>query len=396
MSRFLRLSIDAILSLRAAGQRTLLALLGIIIGTGSVIAMLNIGHIAEETALAEFQTIGSHLIAIRGASESGEEEPRLTEAHAIQALKAFGFSPKQFATVVTSGAAIQSRGRYIESGSLMALPSTFSELSGIRVQAGRLVGEYDQQSLVATIGHRLAQQLKDSHGRPVQVGDTIRAGNKTVHIVGILAAQEINSFLNVDYNETLFLPPETLKRLVSHPRLSYVLLSPPTDVDQPVLKQQLIRWFDHQPRPVAVEIQSALDAIREFQEQMRIMTAMLGAIGAIAMLVGGIGVMNIMLVAVAERRKEIGLRLAIGATPSDIRNQFLLESIFLTILGGLLGTALGVAVSYLFASAAEMTFAISTFALVAGPAISAGFGVFFGSFPASRAAQLPPIEALRS
>ena len=149
-------------------------------------------------------------------------------------------------------------------------------------------------------------------------------------------------------------------------------------------------------RGMAVRIRSAEEIIAQMQKQMRLFTILLGAIGSISLIVGGVGVMNVMLVSVAERKKEIGIRRALGAQRSDIQLQFIVESILLCMVGGLLGIGLGIGASYGISIFSKWSFSLSYDAILLGVIVSAAVGIFFGFYPARQASRLNPIDALRS
>ncbi len=156
------------------------------------------------------------------------------------------------------------------------------------------------------------------------------------------------------------------------------------------------RWFRRKPKPASVRVQSAEALIEQMHKQMRLFTLLLGAMGGISLLAGGIGVMNVMLVSAAERRLEIGIRRALGARRLDIQNQFLIESVILSLLGGVVGIALGIGMTYGICSYSKWTFLISMEAMGLGLGVAGAAGVFFGLYPAYQAARLDPVRALRS
>jgi putative ABC transport system permease protein len=161
-------------------------------------------------------------------------------------------------------------------------------------------------------------------------------------------------------------------------------------------EREILDYLGKQTRTPEWKVFSAEELIERMEKQMRLFTLLLGAVGSISLIVGGVGVMNIMLVSVSERRKEIGIRRALGARRGDIQSQFLIESVILSLLGGIIGIALGVTSSYVIASFSKWQFLISYAAILLGFGVSSAVGVFFGFYPARQASRLDPITALRT
>jgi len=166
--------------------------------------------------------------------------------------------------------------------------------------------------------------------------------------------------------------------------------------DHKAATEQIQAYFKQNIRGIRMEVRSAEELIQQMQKQMRLFTLLLGAIGSISLIVGGVGVMNVMLVSVSERKKEIGIRRALGARQGDIQGQFLMEAVTLCLVGGLLGAALGVGASRVIAHFAKWQFMVAYSAMLIGILVAAVVGIFFGFYPARQAAKLNPINALRT
>jgi putative ABC transport system permease protein len=205
-----------------------------------------------------------------------------------------------------------------------------------------------------------------------------------------------NTLFPIDFNGAMLVPLHTIRRIASGAPIGNLMVRLQSDLQVGEAVAQINQYFSPATHGASLEISTAEQLIGTMQKQMQLFTLMLGSIGSISLLVGGIGVMNVMLVSVTERRQEIGIRLAIGARRYDIQLLFLVESVLLSIIGGVLGTGLGVGASALIAQFSARHFVLSQFAIPLGAGVSIAVGVFFGFYPAVIASRLNPIEALRS
>jgi putative ABC transport system permease protein len=385
----LRIAQEAVRNLIAAKQRSLLALLGIVIGTGSVIAMLNIGNIAESEALRQFSELGTNLLVIQDGAEGMSHPLDLTTldqlAAGVPALLTLAPYGQKAGTLAFGSGTTMTQ--------VMGVTETFRSAVRLVVSEGRFISAVDGHEPFVVLGSQLRQQLSQG-GKLPGVGDLISLNDRPLTVIGLLAPKSANSLVRMAYDSCAFVPLDTLRRLE---RVGISTVVSVTDPSTPPMTtgDKVKVWFQGQERPRRVTIETAEELIAQLQAQSRMFTLMLGAIGSIALVVGGVGVMNIMLVTVSERRREIGIRMAVGAQPSHIRLQFLVEAVVLALIGGAIGTAAGIAASYGFARYSDYSFAVSGIAIAIGPAVSALVGVFSGYYPAEQAARLDPIEALR-
>jgi putative ABC transport system permease protein len=196
-------------------------------------------------------------------------------------------------------------------------------------------------------------------------------------------------------NKAVLIHATTASRAYPDSKITSIIGRVRPGTGTPLLKQQVQAYFSARDKRRNVEVQTAEELIANMEKQMRLFTLLLGAIGSIALIVGGVGVMNVMLVSVSERRKEIGIRRALGAHREDVQTQFIIESVVLCLTGGLIGILIGVVISFLFAHFTKWEFMLSMNAVMLGIGVSSAVGVFFGYYPARQASRLDPITALR-
>lgn len=383
---------EAFSSLITSKQRTLLALIGIVIGIGSVIGMVSIGAIVQDQALKQFKDMGIDIISVRRESRGGDLEG--LNLKDITELQQTVPSIRQVAPYLMSSTTFHSDGEPAVI-SLMGVTETFFPINKLRLKAGRCISRLDKNRYFCVIGADLAERFTRGGMTPV-LGNRIAVGKRNLTIVGILERiTEGGGIRPYGINRGVLLPLSTARRNFERPALETFLARVREGVSSSMIKQSIQAAFMSKRR-INVTIQTAEEIIVAMQSQMRLFTLLLGAIGSISLIVGGIGVMNVMLISVTERRREIGIRRALGALQSDIQSQFLIESVTLCVIGGIIGILLGVVVSFLFSRANHWDFGISYISIILGFGVATAVGVFFGFYPARSAAKLDPITALRS
>lgn len=385
------LTAEALANLRAVAQRSALALIGIVIGTAAVIAMLNVGHNAEVESIRQFQAMGTDLIVAQVAMSTKPE--RALSPAAVEDIPRTVPLLRLATALAVSGLRL-GRGDGVQASLIGATP-TLATVARLRLAEGRFLSSFDRDETFAVIGSRIAAS-RALEGSPLHPGDRIRLGTYLFTIVGVLAETAHNPLLPFDPNDAVIVPSGALRRITAEHQPSTVVASVAEGADAPLAAAALADQLRTKRNGQSVSTTTAQQLIEGMQRQARIMSILLAAIGAISLLVGGVGVMNVMLMNVAERRREIGLRLALGARRGHIRSMFLLESGMLSLTGGACGTVLGILSAYAYAQFSQWDFTPSTLALPLGAIISAGVGVFFGAYPAAAAAALDPIECLRS
>ena len=391
----------ALRALRRNTMRSILTALGIIIGVGAVIAMVSIGNGAKAQVEAQVASLGENVITVfpgsftAGGMRGGwGSMSTLTvddsEAIRRETVNVSGVSPemRDRAQVLANGLNWNTQ--------IMGESPDYSTIRSWPIASGAMFTDQDVRSVakVAVIGKTVADQLFPDGE---ELGQTIRIRNIPFKIVGILAAKGFNLF-GQDQDDTVVIPYTShMKRIARRPNINSILVQAASaktiekvqqDITDLLMQRRKGREQDFTVRN-QVELAQAATATSET------MTVLLSAIAGVSLVDGGIGIMNIMLVSVTERTREIGIRLAVGAHGRDVLLQFLIEAVILSSLGGIIGIALGVGFSELVSLKTGWPILVSPTSVVVAVAFSAVVGVFFGFYPARKAAQLDPIEALR-
>jgi putative ABC transport system permease protein len=385
--------------------RSGLTMLGIIIGNASVIAMVGIGQGTQKLAEEQFKSLGPNVLFILPGGPNSQQNrfglPRTlvnADARAIarQVPSVAGVSPQ-----LQASQAIVYENKNSTSQVIGVTPS-FLTVRSFEVAKGRFVNDADLKagSAVAVLGPDLAAKLFE--GRE-PIGAKIRVKNVTFEVIGLTAAK--GSSFGSNQDDAAYIPLSTMSRkLIGRvspfgQEVSYIAVSARDAESLSAAEFQVTNLLRRRHNIIGDDdftVRNQKDALQIVGTITGALTLLLGAIAGISLLVGGIGVMNIMLVSVTERTQEIGLRKAIGATQADIRNQFMIESVILSAAGGAIGTLIGVSAVILVALVTPLPASVSPVAIVMAVSVSGAIGLFFGVVPAQRAAKLDPIVALRS
>ena len=385
--------IEAVNSLYASKQRTLLALIGIVIGIGSVIAMVSLGLIFKEEALKQFKELGTERLSIRKLySQRSPVQPTISLAVAENLATE---TPSIAASVpwVSSYEEFIYAGKIVGDGRVVGSSASFFDINKLRLESGRFLSDLDFRRYYCVLGEEVGQAMRNA-GASQLVGERIKFGGRQYTIVGVLRYAPPGR--DIDINGSVLIPITTAMRTLRSREIENIYARMEPDVHYTTAGADVEAYFHRISRHLNVEVVSAKQLIEQIQRQLQLITLLLGVIGSIALIVGGVGVMNVMLISVSERRKEIGIRRALGARRKDIQGQFLIESIILSLLGGLFGILLGIGGSYVTCLFTGWTFSVSAMSVVLGVGVASGVGIFFGLYPAYQAARLDPIIALRA
>ena len=390
-------------AIRANALRSVLTTLGIVIGVGAVITMVALGEGAQQRVQQQIETMGTTVLTIRpgqqfwGGVSRGETQMRIEDAEALRSetLGLLKVSPE-----------LQSRMqvaylRWNSSNTLMGVWPEYFEIYNHETVAGRFFteGELRGRRRVAVLGHNLPESLGEIPPE-LLIGQTIQLRGIPFEVVGVLAEKGDAAWVRPD--DQVFIPQSTAQYRVmgGRDRLNAIYASTESteELDKAYGEIDRIMRREHRIRPgeeADFNIRNSADLLETFNETNETFTLLLAGIAGVSLLVGGIGIMNIMLVSVTERTREIGVRKALGATRRAIMIQFLVEALFLCVLGGLLGVVVGYGAAELMTRVAEWETVVAPQAVAVALAFSAGIGLFFGIWPARRASMLDPIDALR-
>jgi len=390
-------------------MRSLLTILGIVIGVASVIALLSIGEGAGNSITGEIESIGTNVIYIlRGNDREDVKNPKDLTLRDARALTNASRGPEiAYIAPIVSGMSEITYGSESRESSISGVTPDYQFVQNLGMAEGNFINaaQVEGRSAVVVLGPGIAEFLL---GRSSGIiGKTIRIGGYPFRIIGVTEAKGGSAFNNPDNN--VYIPISTAQTRISRSgtpdKVQYILVSveKAEDADLAIeqIKAILRRTHRIPPRnPDDFTVLNQQDFLDVATSITNVLTIFLGGIGAISLLVGGIGIMNIMLVSVTERTREIGLRKALGARKIDILMQFLTESVLLSLIGGLIGIALGwgisIAVSQIAArSGTPLDISVTLNSVLLATLFSAAVGIFFGYYPANRAASLAPVEALR-
>ena len=383
---------EAFVSLRTLGKRSILALLGIVIGSSSVVALINIGHNAAEDAAMIFKDMGTDTLVAQFPPK-GNSTAHMPTSLDLQAVRQAAPGIVHIGAITSFSGPVVFHGRTTNAGLIGSTPG-LKDAMRLALREGRFLSEFDNGETYAVIGDQIAQALS-TPGDPLRLGDRVRVNDYLFLIIGILQSQPRSMLIPVQTNESLFIPAPGMRRIYSAPQIGSVILRAAAGQDMERIATDATNALSAQLTDHTVEIQIPQQMIDGMTRQSRTFAYLLLALGAISLVGGGVGVMNVMLMNVSERRREIGIRMALGARQRDIRNLFLLEAVTLTAVGALCGAVLGMSAAYLYAWLSGWQFSLAMSALPLGVGSTLLVGLFFGIYPAVSASRLQPVEALR-
>jgi putative ABC transport system permease protein len=396
------------IALKAMGRnkmRTFLTMLGIIIGVTSVITMLAIGQGSKESIQEQISSMGANMIMVHPGSDerggvmmdpSSMQTLKLEDVEAIQkyASHVSAVSPM----VSTSGQAIAGSGNWPTT--IQGVSEDFPDIRKMEVAEGVMFTDYHikRAAKVCLLGQTVVDELFPY--KETAVGETIRFRKVPFKVIGVLAEKGQNTF-GQDQDDIILAPYTTIqKRIMAVTHIQSVYASATSEMESEQAEEEITRALrishelaENEENDFTVRSQQEL--ISTFSSTSQMLTILLGAIASISLLVGGIGIMNIMFVSVTERTREIGLRMAVGGRSRDILSQFLIEAVIVSVGGGLTGVFLGLVLSYGLGNILGWPVTVTEQSIVLSFMVCAVVGIFFGWYPARKASGLDPIDALR-
>lgn len=394
----------SIRSLLHSKLRTFLTMLGIIIGLAAIVVMVAIGQGVSKQVHDQIASFGNNLLTIMPAPPSSSGARQSTSSGARITEDDY-FAIKQRANYIKAvSPLVQTRAQVIAAGGnwntiVYGGSSDYLTIRDWPIESGRNFtnAEEKAKTKVCIVGKTIAEELFDGVD---PIGSEIRVNKVNLKIIGVLKEKGTNSF-GMDQDDLIIVPYTTLIYRLSRFRYIQQILCSAISEDQIDIAQQEIEQIMRASHRLGEEeennfrIANQADVLEASMNTTRTLTIFLAIVAGISLLVGGIGIMNIMLVSVVERTKEIGLRRAIGARKVDIEQQFLIEALILCLLGGIIGIILGVTIVFLLKFVSTLPLLISINSIIIGFIVSFAVGVFFGYYPAKKASDMNPIDALR-
>jgi putative ABC transport system permease protein len=395
----------AINSLFRNKMRTALTMLGIVIGIASVIAMVSIGQASTQSVKSELSSMGSNMIMImparqqRGGVDMGMSSSKTLDNKDLESLQNNTRYVAAVSPMVSSNAQLI-YGNNNHSSSINGVSAAYLDIRKYEIEEGVMFTEEDvrRYNKVCVIGKTVVSKLFTNGEDPI--GKTIRFGSIPMKVIGVLAEKGQNGMGN-DQDDIVFAPYTTIQKRFLGITYFNMLYASANSEEESELAATEITYILRSNHGIKsgdsddFDIRTQEELVSTISSVTGLMTTLLAAIASISLIVGGIGIMNIMYVTVTERTKEIGLRMAIGAHNRDIKLQFLCESVILSLIGGVIGIILGLIIAYVASKLMNMPFVVSEMAIFASFIVCALTGIFFGWYPAKKAANMDPISALR-
>ncbi|MDR0480715.1 MAG: ABC transporter permease [Gallionellaceae bacterium] len=382
-----RVLLESLNSLRVLGRRSVLALVGVTIGCAAVVALLNIGRNATHEAADAFKGLGANVLLVNFPPKDSTRRPPPL-ALDLPAWRAAVPDIEYIAPLSENFTQLHYRGQSADGHIFGTTADLFKGLD-FKPAQGRLLSSYDDGATFALAGASVAQKLA------VRPGSRIQIGAYFFEIVGIIRSVPANPLIPVMVNESIFIPMAGMRRMNATPEIGNVVVWMRGAGQEEEKATALRTYLEEVVKGRSVEVQAPQQLIGGMARQDHAFAYLLGGVAVVSLLVGGIGIMNVMVMNVSERRREIGLRMAIGARARDIRSLFLMEAAVLSVAGAVLGAVFGLMAAYAFVRFSGWAFSLAPMSLPLGILSSLVVGLFFGLHPAIAAARLQPVQALR-
>jgi putative ABC transport system permease protein len=392
----------AVKQMQRNAMRSFLTALGVVIGVASVITMVSLGNGAAKAVSDQIASLGSNLLIVMpgqrfGASRAGASAPLFKPSDADAIRSQIG-GLKAVAPTATDSVTIVSGGRNWTT-SITGTTNDYFTAGNWHLSSGRTFTDSEERAgkAVCVVGATVRRNL---FGARIPVGDELRVKNFSCEVIGLLVSKGQGS-MGGDQDDSVVMPLRTLQRRLSGSQDVSMLMVSVREGQSTETAQRQIEALLRERRHISDDEQNDFNVLntKEIAQTMsgatRVLTALLGAVAAVSLLVGGIGIMNVMMVSITERTREIGTRLAIGALEREVLMQFLIEAVTLSLVGGIAGLFLATISSVLLSKAMQVPFVFNTQINLIAFLFSGAIGVLFGYLPAKRAAHLDPIEALR-
>src|SRR3990167_4866082 len=357
------------------------------------------GELATQEALRQFKTLGTDLLALSisesqetAASAAGEQESLSLEQ--AQALPTVDKQIVNVAPYTQIYYPAHYNGKSLNSA-ILGVTDSFSPIVQVKTQQGRFISQLDRYNFYCVIGQHVYEEIKKvSFTNPI--GQQLYIGKNVFTIIGIAEPWLENSFVYADINNSIMVPILASTMVSNYATINNIIMQLTPQADIASVENHITHYIQQHLMKKELFFRSAKELIAKMKAQSQILTVFLGLIGSISLIVGGIGVMNIMLVSVIERRREIGIRMAVGARQRDILSLFLIEATLLTTFGGLVGALIGELTSYTITIFMHWEFNFYVIPVIIGLVVSVLVGILSGFYPALRASHLNPIETLTS
>ncbi len=386
---------SALISILANRMRSFLTVLGIVIGVTSVILLISLVSGLQTFITSQIEGLGSNLLFVIPGRIGGARSPGGVQANRLVYSDASNLRSKlqseaQISAVIQRNATLKFNSKNDKGAAVFGVEYNYPKIISIKVTEGRFFKESEQQSTrkVAVIGQTVKKNL---FGEGKVLGQTLDVSGAKYAVIGVVGSR--GSMFGIDQDNSILIPFTAAQRQFGIDRLNTIYISANNADNVKTIQDKAVTILKKRLSEDEFTIQSQEQALSTISQITGVLTTALGGIAAISLLVGGIGIMNIMLVSVTERTREIGLRKAVGAKPKDIRNQFLIEAVTLSALGGIIGIILGTSFAFVIGRFFTTTVPLWSVGLSFG--FSMLVGIVFGVAPAIRAAKLNPIQALR-